>query len=100
MICITNSIGSPLAQAADIPLYAAPSAVKYFQARFASRVTQLALADVLLALIGQRRKRQALSHIQRAEEFLLKHRMPSTVVSGAPRQRQRSQTTKQTKRSS
>jgi RpiR family carbohydrate utilization transcriptional regulator len=76
-ICITNSIGSPLAQAADIPLYAAPSAVKYFQAPLASRVTQLAIADVLLVLIGQRRKRQALAHVRRAEEYLLQHRMPS-----------------------
>jgi RpiR family transcriptional regulator, carbohydrate utilization regulator len=76
-ICITNSIGSPLAHAADIPLYAAPGAVKYFQAPLASRVSQLAIADVLLVLIGQRRKRRALAYIRRAEEFLLKHRMPS-----------------------
>ncbi len=74
-ICITNSVGSPLARAADIPLYAAPSAVKYFQAPLASRVSQLAIADVLLVLIGERRKRQALAHIRRAEEFLLKHRV-------------------------
>jgi len=89
-ICITNSIGSPLAQASDIPLYAAPSAVKYFQAPLASRVTQLALADVLLVLIGQRRKRQALAHIRRAEEYLLKHRTPHIVARGASNQRQRS----------
>lgn len=78
-ICITNTIDSPLAQSADIPLYAAPSAVKYFQAPLASRVTQLALADVLLVLIGQRRRRHALAHIRRVEESLLKHRMPKTV---------------------
>jgi DNA-binding MurR/RpiR family transcriptional regulator len=75
-ICITNSIGSPLGQAADIPLYAAPSAVKYFQAPLASRVTQLVLADVLLVLIGQRRRRQVLAHMRCAEEYLLKHRLP------------------------
>lgn len=90
-ICITNSVGSPLAQAADIPLYAAPSAVKYFQAPLASRVTQLALADVLLVLIGQRRKRQALAHIRRAEEYLLKRRTPRTAERSASNQRQRSQ---------
>jgi RpiR family transcriptional regulator, carbohydrate utilization regulator len=84
-ICITNSIGSPLAQAADIPLYAAPSAVKYFQAPLASRVTQLAIADVLLVLAGQRRKRQALAHIRRAEEYLLKHRVPSTAATRGAR---------------
>ncbi|MGA2985699.1 MAG: MurR/RpiR family transcriptional regulator [Terriglobia bacterium] len=88
-ICITNSIGSPLAQAADIPLYAAPSAVKYFQAPLASRVTQLAIADVLLVLIGQRRKRQALAHIRRAEEYLLKHRMPITAAPKKNSKRQR-----------
>jgi DNA-binding MurR/RpiR family transcriptional regulator len=75
-ICITNSIGSPLSHAADIPLYAAPSAVKYFQAPLASRVTQLVLADVLLVLIAQRRRRQVLAHMRGAEEFLLKHRLP------------------------
>jgi DNA-binding MurR/RpiR family transcriptional regulator len=51
-ICITNSVNSPLAHAADVPLYAAPSEVKFFQAPLASRVTQLALADVLLVLAG------------------------------------------------
>jgi len=86
-ICITNSIGSPVAQTSDIALYAAPSAVKYFQAPLASRVTQLALADVLLVLLGQRRRRQALAHIRRAEESLLRHRIPSTVPSGASRKR-------------
>jgi len=91
-ICITNSIGAPLAQAADIPLYAAPSAVKYFQAPFASRVTQLALADVLLVLVAQKRRRQTLAHIRRAEEYLLKHRMPSTAGRGPVRRGQRSQT--------
>jgi DNA-binding MurR/RpiR family transcriptional regulator len=89
-ICITNSIGSPLAQAADLPLYAAPSAVKYFQAPLASRVTQLALADVLLVLIGQRQRRQALSHIRRVEECLLKHRIPNTVASEASGRKPRS----------
>jgi DNA-binding MurR/RpiR family transcriptional regulator len=87
-ICITNSVGSPLAQAADIPLYAAPGAVKYFQAPLASTVTQLALADILLVLIGQRRRRQALPHLRRAMECLLKHRMPSTAAVGTPSKRQ------------
>jgi DNA-binding MurR/RpiR family transcriptional regulator len=79
-ICITNSIGSPLGEVADIPLYAAPSAVKYFQAPLASRVTQLVLADVLLVLIGQKRRRQVLAHIRGAEEYLLKHRLPLPVA--------------------
>ncbi|OLD61575.1 MAG: hypothetical protein AUI53_05195 [Acidobacteria bacterium 13_1_40CM_2_60_7] len=74
-ICITNSINSPLARSADIRLYAAPSEVKYFQAPLASRVTQLALADALLVIMGLRRKRKALAHWDRAEEHLLKRRI-------------------------
>lgn len=73
-ICITNTVGSPLAKAADFALYAAPSEVKYFQAPLAPRVTQLAVADALLVLIGQRRKRQALAHIRQTEEYLLGRR--------------------------
>lgn len=74
-ICITNSIGSPLAEVADIRLYAAPSHVKYFQAPLTSRVTQLAVADALLTALGLGRRRQALTHLRRAEEYLLKHRV-------------------------
>jgi DNA-binding MurR/RpiR family transcriptional regulator len=77
-ICITNSVNSPLAHAADVPLYAAPSEVKFFQAPLASRVTQLALADVLLVLAGLRRKSQALAHLRHAEEYLLRRRVPGT----------------------
>ena len=76
-ICITNSVDSPLAQAADFALYAAPSEVKYFQAPLAPRVTQLAVADALLVMVGQRRKRQALAHIRQTEEFLLRRRTQS-----------------------
>ena len=74
-ICITNSIGSPLAEAADLRLYAAPSEVEYFQAPLASRVTQLALADALLVILGLRRKRSALAHLEQAEAHLLKRRL-------------------------
>jgi len=74
-ICITNSVGSPLAQATDIRLYAAPSDVMYIQAPLASRVTQLALADALLKIIAMQRKQHALAHLRRAEEHLLKRRL-------------------------
>ena len=76
-ICITNSVGSPLARAADIRLYAAPSEVKYFQAPLASRLSQLALADALLVILGTRRKRASVAHLGRAEEHLLRRRMHS-----------------------
>ncbi len=76
-LCITNSINSPLAEASDIRLYAAPSEVKYFQAPLASRVTQLALADALLVTLAQRRKQKALAYLERAEEHLLRRRLSS-----------------------
>ena len=88
-ICITNSVNSPLSQAADVPLYAAPSEVKFFQAPLASRVTQLALADVLLVLAGLRRKSQALAHLRHAEEYLLKRRLPGTEPGGSLTKRRR-----------
>ncbi len=84
-VCITNSIDSPLSGAADIRLYAAPSEVKYFQAPLASRVSQLALADALLVILGLRRKRRALAHLGRAEEQLLSRRMARLGVSRSRR---------------
>lgn len=86
-ICITNSINSPLARTADIRLYAAPSEVKYFQAPLASRVTQLALADALLVILGLGRKRKALAHLERAEEHLLKRRILSRQRTATVRRR-------------
>lgn len=83
-ICITNSIGSALANAAHIQLYAAPGEVKYFQAPLASRVTQLALADALLVMIGLQHKRRSLAHLERAEEHLLQRRIPHLQVARRP----------------
>ena len=88
-ICITNSIDSPLARAADVRLYAAPSEVKYFQAPLASRVTQLALADALLVLVGLRRKRKALVHLRRAEEQLLGRRLNASRLRVQPAKKRR-----------
>ncbi len=76
-LCMTNSIQSPLARTADIRFYAAPGEVRYFQAPLASRVTQLALADAIVAALGQKHRRRALAHLQRAEEHLLKRRLVS-----------------------
>ncbi len=83
-ICITNSIDSLLAQAADVRLYAAPSEVKYFQAPLASRVAQLAIADALLVELGIQHRRQALAHLRRAEEYLLQRRMSGSRESTKP----------------
>ena len=84
-ICITNSIDSPLARAADIKLYAAPSEVRYFQAPLASRLTQLALADALLVILGLQRKHEAVAHLERAEEHLLKRRLSGGGRAGRSR---------------
>jgi DNA-binding MurR/RpiR family transcriptional regulator len=78
-ICITNSLDSPLARAADIRLFAAPSEVKYFHAGLASRVTQMALADVLLYMVARLRGRKALAQLARAEEHLLRRRIVDRV---------------------
>lgn len=89
-ICITNSVGSPLARAADIRLYAAPREVKYFQAPLASRVSQLALADALLVILGNRQKRKALAHLERVEKYLLRRRLQSaggSLISEGTRKR-------------
>ncbi len=74
-VCVTNSVASPLARFADVKLFAAPSEVKYFQAPLATRVSQLALADALLVVVGQHRKQKALAHLRRAEEHLLNRRI-------------------------
>lgn len=74
-ICITNSVDSLVAKAADIRLYAAPSEVKYFQAPLASRVTQMAIADALLDELSRSNRRRTLSHLRRAGEHLLHRRM-------------------------
>jgi len=84
-VCITNSIDSPLARAADVRLYAAPSEVKYFQAPLASRLTQLALADALLVILGLQRKHEAVAHLERAEEHLLKRRLSGGGRAGRAR---------------
>lgn len=83
-LCITNSVGSPLAQAADIRMYAAPSEVKFFQAPLAFRVSQLALADALLVILATQRKRKAVAHLERAEENLLRRRMRHTRNAAGP----------------
>lgn len=76
-LCITNSINSPLARLADCHLYAAPCEIRYFQVALVSRVLQLALIDALVFALAARRKRKALAHLERAEEHLLKRRLPS-----------------------
>jgi DNA-binding MurR/RpiR family transcriptional regulator len=74
-ISITNGVASPLVRAADFKLFAAPGQVKYFQAPLASRVSQMAIVDVLLSILGRHRREKALRHLQRAEEHLLKRRI-------------------------
>jgi RpiR family transcriptional regulator, carbohydrate utilization regulator len=83
-ICITNSIDSLMAQAADIRFYAAPSEVKYFQAPLASRVTQMAVADALLEDLSTQNRQRTLTHLRRAEEHLLQRRLVAARQSGRP----------------
>jgi RpiR family carbohydrate utilization transcriptional regulator len=74
-LSVTNCMKSPITAHSDLVLYATPSEIKYFQAPLASRVTQLALVDALFVSIAQRRKNKTTSHLQRAGEKLLEHRL-------------------------
>jgi len=74
-LCVTNCMKSPITEHSDLVLYATPSEIKYFQAPLASRITQLALVDVLFVSIAQRRKNKTTTHLQRAGKKLLEHRL-------------------------
>ena len=62
-------------ESADLALYASPSEIKYFQAPLASRITQLALIDVLFVGIAHHRKNRTTALLQTAAEQLLKYRI-------------------------
>jgi DNA-binding MurR/RpiR family transcriptional regulator len=74
-LSVTNCMKSPITEYSDLVLYATPSEVKYFQAPLASRITQLALVDALFVSLAQRRKNKTTTHLQRAGEKLLEHRL-------------------------
>lgn len=74
-LCITNCMKSPITEGVDLALYAAPSEIKYFQAPLASRITQLALIDVLFVLIALRRKNRTTTRLQIAGQELLEYRI-------------------------
>jgi DNA-binding MurR/RpiR family transcriptional regulator len=74
-LSITNCMKSPISVHSDLVLYATPSEIKYFQAPLASRITQLALVDVLFVAIAQHRKNKTALQLQRAGEKLLQHRL-------------------------
>ena len=74
-LSVTNCMKSPIVDQSDLVLYATPSEIKYFQAPLASRITQLALVDALFVSIAQRRKNKTATHLQRAGEKLLEHRL-------------------------
>ncbi|MCI0351958.1 MAG: MurR/RpiR family transcriptional regulator, partial [Acidobacteriales bacterium] len=74
-VCLTNSIKSPITAFADIPLFAMPSEVKYFQAPLASRVTQLAVVDALFVAVALKHRNRTAEHLQNAGEELLKRRL-------------------------
>jgi DNA-binding MurR/RpiR family transcriptional regulator len=74
-LSVTNCMKSPITEHSDLVLYATPSEIKYFQAPLASRITQLALVDALFVSIAQRRKNKTTTHLTRAGEKLLEHRL-------------------------
>ena len=74
-LCLTNCMKSPITEFADLALFASPSEIKYFQAPLASRITQLALIDVLFVSIALRRKNRTTTRLQIAGQELLEHRI-------------------------
>ena len=74
-ICLTNSVKSPITQAADLALFATPSEIKYFQAPLASRITQLAIVDALFVSLAQKNKDKTAVELRNAGEELLKQRL-------------------------
>ncbi len=74
-ICLTNSVKSPIAEVADLALFATPSEIKYFQAPLASRITQLAIVDALFVSLAQKNKDRTAVQLQSAGEELLKKRI-------------------------
>ena len=74
-ICLTNSVRSPITNAADLALFATPSEIKYFQAPLASRITQLAIVDALFVSLAQKNKDRTAVQLRNAGEELLKQRL-------------------------
>lgn len=75
VLCLTNCMNSPITRSSDLVLLATPSEIKYFQAPLASRVTQLALMDILFVAIAKTRKNRTLTLLQRAGEELFNYRV-------------------------
>jgi len=74
-VCLTNAMKSPITEHADLSLYATPSEIKYFQAPLASRVTQLALIDVLFVSLALKHKNRTAGRLQQSSAELVKRRM-------------------------
>lgn len=74
-ICLTNSITSPITACADISLFATPSEIKYFQAPLASRITQLAIIDVLFVSLAEKHKERTAVVLRNSAEERLKQRL-------------------------
>jgi DNA-binding MurR/RpiR family transcriptional regulator len=74
-ICITNAMKSPITEHADYSLYATPSEIKYFQAPLASRITQLAVIDVLFVSLALKHKNRTAGRLQQSSEELAKRRL-------------------------
>jgi RpiR family transcriptional regulator, carbohydrate utilization regulator len=73
-ICLTNAMKSPITLQSDTCLYAAPAEINYFQAPLASRITQLAVIDVLFVSLALKSKQKTAALLQRAGEELLERR--------------------------
>ena len=77
-IAITNSIGSPMAELAEISLYSVAQGSPITGENAAARIAQLTLFDVLFVLFAQRNYGRSLSALEKAmgavSDFIVKKR--------------------------
>jgi DNA-binding MurR/RpiR family transcriptional regulator len=77
-IAITNTIGSPLAELAEISLYSVAQGSPITGENAAARIAQLTIFDVLFVLFAKRNYKQSLSALEKAisavSDFVVKKR--------------------------
>jgi DNA-binding MurR/RpiR family transcriptional regulator len=77
-IAITNTIGSPMAELAEISLYSVAQGSPITGENAAARIAQLTLFDILFVLFAQRNYKQSLSALEKAisavSDFVVKKR--------------------------
>lgn len=69
-VCITNSLGSPVANTSDIQLLATPADMDTFTTPLPSLVTHMALVDTIFVSLIRKARPQTAAYQQRANEYI------------------------------